>query len=856
MIENQNIRQILAIMATDIPDYTETMNNNEEKAWEYLKKQRTIIPPTVSKMNGQTFKEMGDGTFSKFRSAIDAVQCALKIKEEANTNNLPIRIAVHLGEVMDDGVDVIGTGVNIASRIQELANPGGIVISDDVWRQIRNQSEMEGKSIGAQDIRGYHQKVEVFELTYNPDGSITKKMKVTETVTVTDEEGKEVQTESAKKEFIKKIAIFPFDLNNEDKNIEYMKYGIPFASCISLVQDPLIEVEYPNELDLMGGSFIKKLRIAGYEEGNNVPLPLKKKIAKELHCEYFLTGNVVYGEDTINIVSKVYNTKNGKLLNENNLSNNSVFLLIDELSVNIRKNIGIPQLHIDEVENLSIMEILTNSIPAFINFIKGISQYQNNNDYDKAFKYFRDATNLDSTFSLANSNLFWSGFLSNNKDYKEDTDSAINSAISHIYKLPPRLSFVIKIYNFMIHRGDHEKAIKVVEMWIKQFPESIAPYKMLGFLYSRSNRREEAIKKYEEILVKYPDDYSLYMSIQSLYAQIGDYDKALEYAKKYMENCPTEALSYITIGDIYSNKGDEQEAKDYYEQGLMIESDNSSYMVKIAQTEKSLGNFDECEVQFEEALTFCRTNQDFSNVYLSLSSYYWLRGKINKRIIYFKKALEYSEKYINPIDIVLTRIMNVTDYVDIGQKEKAINIIEEGTASLAPPFNLLAGAANIFIGEALENMDLISSGVESAKNFLKEKELPWIKSLPDLGRATILLYKEKKYDEAIKLFNELIYLEPDHKYQFTVRLIDAYNFKKDYNMAIKVGRDYLVHTPMSPHVILGIANAYKLNNEIDKSKEYISKLLGIWEDADKEYISYQKAKNIWKELNSEGVIKI
>ena len=119
-MENQNIRQILSIMATDIPDYTETMNNNEDKAWEYLKKQRTIIPPTVSKMNGQTFKEMGDGTFSKFRSAIEAVKCAVKVQEEANLNDLPIRIAVHLGDVIDDGIDVIGMGVNIASRIQQL----------------------------------------------------------------------------------------------------------------------------------------------------------------------------------------------------------------------------------------------------------------------------------------------------------------------------------------------------------------------------------------------------------------------------------------------------------------------------------------------------------------------------------------------------------------------------------------------------------------------------------------------------------------------------------------------------------------------------------------------------------------
>ena len=106
MIEHQNIRQILAILVTDIVDYTEIMNTDEKKAWEYLKKQRDLIPPTVSKMNGQTFKEMGDGTFSKFKSAIDAVQCAVKIQEEANKNDFPIKISVHLGDVMDDGVDV------------------------------------------------------------------------------------------------------------------------------------------------------------------------------------------------------------------------------------------------------------------------------------------------------------------------------------------------------------------------------------------------------------------------------------------------------------------------------------------------------------------------------------------------------------------------------------------------------------------------------------------------------------------------------------------------------------------------------------------------------------------------------
>ena len=177
MMDNQNISQILAIMVTDIVSYTETMNRDEQKAWDYIKKQRDIIPSIVSQMNGHMFKEMGDGTYSKFKSAIDAVQCAVRINNEAIKQELPIKIGVHLGEVKDDGRDVIGTGVNIADRINSLATSNKIIISDDVWRQIRNQADMEATSMGKQNLKGYHESVEVYELIHNPDGTLTKKLK-------------------------------------------------------------------------------------------------------------------------------------------------------------------------------------------------------------------------------------------------------------------------------------------------------------------------------------------------------------------------------------------------------------------------------------------------------------------------------------------------------------------------------------------------------------------------------------------------------------------------------------------------------------------------------------------------------
>ena len=850
MIESQNIRQILAIMVTDIVDYTETMNNDEQKAWEYLKKQRTLIPPMISKMNGHMFKEMGDGTFSKFKSAIDAVQCAVKIQEEAINNELPIRIAVHLGDVMDDGVDVIGTGVNIASRINSLAETGNIVISEDVWRQIRNQGDMDATSLGQKDIKGFHQTVEVFELTYNPDGSITKKVKVTETVTITDEEGKEVQAESAKKEFIKKVAIFPFDFAGDDDSLEYLKYGIPFGCCVSLLQDPLVEIEFPNEFELDGESFINKLRNAGYERGENVPLPLKKKIARELHCDYFIFGNIKINEANIEINPKVYSSENGKLLYENKVSDSDNFILIDDLSIDFKKNMGIPDVHLEKVENLPLSEILTESKDAFRCFIEGIRQRQYNFDFEGAFKLLKDSTAMDPTFSLSNYSLFWTGFLSNIEEYQELANNAINNAISHIYKLPPRLAFLIKLYNFLISRGDPEKAEKVVKMWVRQFPESLTPYQRLAGLYARAGKREDAIKVYEDILIKFPEDYNSFLKTSNLYKQMGNYESALENAEKYMKHCPTEAISFNTIADIYYEKGDLQNAKDYFEQALMIDSNNVNYMINISSTEKGLGNFIECEGQLEEALSYCKNNQDYNQVYGAQSRYFTTRGKVNESIKNKIKSIDYLQKYMNPIDTELNKIFYLSDYVTITQTDTAITKLREAESKVMYPFNLLSGVGEIFIGGESEDVGLIESGVEKVKKFLKEKDFPWLRGVPNLGTACLLMLKNKDFDGAISMLEESMIFYTEMKHDLTRSIIQCYYRKKDFEPAIKAGVEWFKHSPNSPLIILETAKAYKENNEIDKAKECISKLLGIWEDADEEYIYFQEANKLWKKLNT------
>ena len=123
-------RRHAAIMFTDIVGYTALMGSDEDRAFEVLHKNREIHSKLIEEFNGTLIKEMGDGMLISFNQASEAVGCAIDIQQKA-TEELQgkIRIGIHLGDITFEGEDVFGDGVNIAARIQSIADPGGIYIS-------------------------------------------------------------------------------------------------------------------------------------------------------------------------------------------------------------------------------------------------------------------------------------------------------------------------------------------------------------------------------------------------------------------------------------------------------------------------------------------------------------------------------------------------------------------------------------------------------------------------------------------------------------------------------------------------------------------------------------------------------
>ena len=136
-------RQLAAIMFTDIQGYTTLMQKNEELAVQAREKHRRIFNSITKKFEGKILQYYGDGTLSIFNSAIDAVNCSIEMQLGFREEPIiPVRIGIHTGDIIFSEEEIIGDGVNVASRVESLATPGSVLISGKVFDEIKNQKSI------------------------------------------------------------------------------------------------------------------------------------------------------------------------------------------------------------------------------------------------------------------------------------------------------------------------------------------------------------------------------------------------------------------------------------------------------------------------------------------------------------------------------------------------------------------------------------------------------------------------------------------------------------------------------------------------------------------------------------------
>src|SRR5688572_25902104 len=161
-------RQLAAIMFADIAGYTALMENDELLAMQYRERMKQKLEAEVLLHNGKIIKWMGDGVLCSFSSAIESVRAALALQTTMQQGPIvPVRIGIHQADVIFEESDVLGDGVNIASRLESLAIPGSIFISAKVFDDVKNQKEIQTISLGKYLLKNVKEPVEIYALS-NP----------------------------------------------------------------------------------------------------------------------------------------------------------------------------------------------------------------------------------------------------------------------------------------------------------------------------------------------------------------------------------------------------------------------------------------------------------------------------------------------------------------------------------------------------------------------------------------------------------------------------------------------------------------------------------------------------------------
>ena len=173
MTEERAQRRLAAILAADVVGYSRMMGMDEAGTLRALKAWHTnIIQPLMTKHNGRVVKLMGDGVLAEFGSAVNAVECAVGLQESMNAANegapdkrkIMLRVGINLGDVIVEGGDIYGDGVNVAARLETMAEPGGICVSDDVYRQVRDKLDIGFEDTGEHQLKNIARPVRIFRV--------------------------------------------------------------------------------------------------------------------------------------------------------------------------------------------------------------------------------------------------------------------------------------------------------------------------------------------------------------------------------------------------------------------------------------------------------------------------------------------------------------------------------------------------------------------------------------------------------------------------------------------------------------------------------------------------------------------
>jgi len=552
-------RRLAAILLTDMVGYSRLMGLDEEGTIARQKAHREeIIDPKISAHGGRIVKSTGDGVLVEFPSVVDAVKCAVDVQQAMAVSEADVpeerrihyRIGINLGDIVIDGDDILGDGVNVAARLEGLADPGGICIARNVFNQVKNKLDISFQDMGEQKLKNIPEPMRAYRIVMGE--------KVVRLATVDTAEPLPLPDKPS-------IAVLPFDNMSGDPEQEFFADGIAEDVTTALSRFRSLFVIARNS------SFTYK--------GGAVDIT---QVARELGVRYVVEGSVRKAGNRVRITAQLIDATSGNHLWADRFdgSLDDVFDLQDQITEQIVVAVE-PEIHVRERER--VRRKPPESLDAWELLQRGLSHFYRANDIDRAeaTRLFREAIALDPEFATPHAYLAYALWASRSValGHAEDTAKALASARASAEQAvsldpnEPMAHFALgRVHGFT---GETEMAIAEMRTAIAINPNFAWGHYGLGWAYYYSaGQAEQALPHFDAALRLSPRDPLRWLPLMiegSALRFLGRHDEAIAHCRQACQVPDSGFLPYMNLAAALAEAGQKSEARAAVEKATQLQ---------------------------------------------------------------------------------------------------------------------------------------------------------------------------------------------------------------------------------------------------------------------------------------------
>jgi adenylate cyclase len=552
LTDNRVERRLSAILAADVAGYSRLTGLDEEGTHVRLRERlRGLADPKISEYRGKVVKHTGDGVLAEFGSVVDAVRCAIEVQRGMAEQNaampqvkrIEFRIGIHVGDIIVDDNDIFGDGVNIAARLEGIAEPGSICISDDAQRQVRGKVDFAFEDMGPQNLKNIVEPMRAWRLRMNASGSaaapIEPPVESTQALALPDKPS---------------IAVLPFENMSGDPEQEYFADGMVEEIITALSRFKWLFVIARNS------SFTFK--------GKAVDI---KEVGRRLGVRYVLEGSVRKASEKVRISGQLIDALTGTHIWADRFERDltDIFALQDEITVAVVSAIQ-PKLLQTEIAMATRRR--PENLTAYDCYLRARQQFYSSTREAVAetIRLADRALELDPRFGLVAAlagashmqNVLW-GYAADPQFDRKEAVRLCRLALSLDDSDADILAWAAVISAFMV--GDHESAIELADRAVALNPNSYQAWGCRGHVYRVAGLPEEAVRSFERAIRMSPVDPLLHVAFAGMglaFIELGRFDEAIVAGKKALRQNPSFSAAYRCLASAFAHLGRAAEARE------------------------------------------------------------------------------------------------------------------------------------------------------------------------------------------------------------------------------------------------------------------------------------------------------